>query len=85
MKLPGLFVLEILLVTWGSDRLLIKSDTEIKAFFFSLFKAVPAAYGGSQARGSNRSYRCQPLPQPQQHRSKPHLRPIPQLTAMPDP
>ena len=27
---------------------------------FCLFRAAPAAYGGSQARGSNRSYGCRP-------------------------
>ena len=35
-------------------------------FFPLLFRATPAAHGGSQARGSNRSYSCQPTPQPQQ-------------------
>ena len=35
-------------------------------FLFWLFRATPMAYGGSQARGSNRSYSCQPQPQPQQ-------------------
>ena len=33
---------------------------------FCLFRAAPTAYGGSQARGSNKSYSCQPTPQPQQ-------------------
>ena len=28
-----------------------------------LFRAVPVAYRSSQARGSNRSYSCQPMPQ----------------------
>ena len=37
-------------------------------FFFLLFRALPVAYGGSQARGSNRSYSCRPTPQPQQCR-----------------
>ena len=36
-------------------------------FFFSfLFRAEPMAYGGSQARGSNQSCSCWPMPQ--QHR-----------------
>ena len=34
-------------------------------FFSLVFRATPVAYGGSQ--GSNRSYSCQPTPQPQQH------------------
>ena len=35
-------------------------------FAFPFSRATPAAYGGSQARGSNRSYSCQPKPEPQQ-------------------
>ena len=31
------------------------------------FMAAPAAYGSSQARGSNQSCSCWPTPQPQQH------------------
>ena len=31
-----------------------------------IFRAAPAAHGSSQARGSNKSYSCQPTPQPQQ-------------------
>ena len=34
--------------------------------FFCLFRATPAAYGGSQTRGSNQSYSYRPMPQPQQ-------------------
>ena len=30
-------------------------------------RAAPVAYGGSQARGSNRSYSRRPTPEPQQH------------------
>ena len=40
-------------------------------FFFFVFcpfsRATPTAYGGSQARGSNRSYSCRWTPEPQQH------------------
>ena len=36
-------------------------------FFRSFFRATPAAHGGSQARGSNQSYSCQPIPEPLQH------------------
>ena len=36
-------------------------------FVFCIFRATPTAYGGSQARGANQSYSCQPTPQPQQH------------------
>ena len=38
-----------------------------KNFFFFFFKAIPAAYGGSQARDQI-SYSCQPTPQSQQLR-----------------
>ena len=33
--------------------------------FFFLFRATPAAYGSSQARGLNRSCSCRSTPQPQ--------------------
>ena len=38
-------------------------------FVFCPFRATPMAYGGSQARGSNRSYSCQPTPQQHQIRA----------------
>ena len=47
--------------------------------------AAPAAYGSSQARGR---IKAAPVSLPHSHsnaRSKPCLRPTPQLTAMPDP
>ena len=34
---------------------------------FAFFRAALMAYGGSQARGSNRSYSRRPTPEPQQH------------------
>ena len=37
------------------------------SFIFCLFRAAPTAYGGSQARGLNRSCSCQPPPQPRPH------------------
>ena len=51
---------------WGS----LSEDSQdlcVLSFFllsFCLFRAAPGAYGGSQARGSNRSYSYQPTPQP---------------------
>ena len=53
--------------------------------FFVFFRAAPLAYGGSEARGPIRA-----VPTGLRHnhstaRSKPLLRPTPQLTAMPDP
>ena len=52
---------------WGS----VKSDecqprTIGWGDFFFLCRAIPKAYGGSQARGSNQSCICQSIPQMQQ-------------------
>ena len=52
---------------------------------FSLFLwADPAAYGGSQARGPIRAVASGLRQSHSNSRSKPHLRPTPQLTATPD-
>ena len=52
-------------------------------YFIAFFRAAPAAYGGSQARGSIRAVAVG------LHHSnvgsEPCLQPTPQLTAMPDP
>ena len=40
----------------------------IYLYFFALSRAAPMAYGGSQARGSNRSCSRRPTPEPQQRR-----------------
>ena len=48
----------------------IGATLEINYNFFFLFGATAVAYGSSQARGSNWSCNCWP---------------VPQLTAMPDP
>ena len=53
--------------------------------FLLFFRAPPTAYGGSQARGpigATAAGLCQSL---SNTRSELHLRPTPQLTAMPDP
>ena len=50
--------------TWARQQLV----NSMRAFlFFVFFRATPAAYGGSQARGSNRSCSRWPTPQPQRH------------------
>ena len=55
-------------------------------FFFFFFRAAPTACGGSQARGSNQSYICRPMPEPHSSaRSEPRLQPTPQLPATLDP
>ena len=54
-----------------------------KLFFPPLFGAAPAAYGGSQARGPIGAAAASP--HHSNAGSEPHLRPTPQLMAMPDP
>ena len=51
---------------------------------FCLFRAAPAAYGGSQAKGLIRAVAAS-LRTPQQRQIQADLRPTPQLTATPDP
>ena len=51
-------------------------------FVFCLFRAMPAAYGGSQARDLIGDTAAS---QPQQRQIKLHLRPTPQLMATPNP
>ena len=48
---------------------------------FRLFRAVPAAYGGSQARGSIRAVAAGPRHSHSNTGSEPLLQPTPQLTA----
>jgi len=54
-----------------------------KIFFF--FRAAPAAYGGSQARGRIRATAAGLSQSHSNARSKLHLKPTPQLMAMLDP
>ena len=53
--------------------------------FFAFFRAAPAAYGGSQARGLMGDIAANLRHSHSNIRSKLHLWPIPQLMAMPDP
>ena len=53
--------------------------------FFSLFRAAPAAYGNSQARGQIGAMAASVHHSPSNTGSEPRLRPTPQLMAMPDP
>ena len=72
-----------------------KKEMEVKTeqilSFYSLFLffvfsgATPAAYGGSQARGLIRAIAAGLHHSHSHTRSELHLRPIPQLTATPDP
>ena len=52
---------------------------------FCLFRATPAAHGGSQARGPIGAEAAGLSHSHSNVRSEPHLRPTPQLTAMLDP
>ena len=52
--------------------------------FILLFRAIPGAYGSSQARGPVRATAAG-LHHRHNMESKLHLRPTPQLMAMPDP
>ena len=54
-------------------------------FVFCPFRATPAAYGGSQARGLIQAIAASLCHSHSNARSEPHLQPTPQLTAMPDP
>ena len=57
----------------------------MKIFIFLLFRAVPAACGGSQARGQIGATAAGLHHSHSNARSEPHLRSIPQLMEMPDP
>ena len=54
-------------------------------FFPPLFRAAPTAYGSSQARSPVRAAAAGLRHSHSHARSKPHLPPTPQLTAMLDP
>ena len=53
--------------------------------FFAFSRAVPAAYGGSQAKGLITATAADLHHSHSNARSEPHLQPTPQLTAMQDP
>ena len=53
--------------------------------FFLLFRATPAAYGGSQARGRIGAVASSLRHSHSNARSEPHVQPTPQLMAMLDP
>ena len=54
-------------------------------FFFGLFRAIPAPYGGSQPRGRIRAVAAGLRHSHSNTTYEPHLKPTPQLTATPDP
>ena len=62
----------------------ISNGRNILFFFSCLFRATAMAYGGSQARGLIRAVAAGLNHSHNNARSKPHLRPTPQLMATPD-
>ena len=60
-------------------------NTNDAVFFFCLFRAAPAAYGGSQARGQIGAIAGGLRHSHSNSGSEPCLRPKPQLTATLDP
>ena len=80
----------------GAARPLLRHNSEAKAkgpnapptsclFFLLLFRATPAAYGGSQTRGRIRATAARLHHSHSYMGSEPRLRPTLQLVAMPDP
>jgi len=61
-----------------------KSEMDIFFFFFAFFRAAFAAYGGSHARGQIRAAAAGLHHSHSNKGSKPHLKPAPQLMALPD-
>ena len=53
--------------------------------FFVFFRAAPATYGGSQARGPIGAVAAGLHQSQSNARSEPRLQPTPQLASMPDP
>ena len=77
---------KVLLYNTGNHIQYPEINNNAKEFFFFVFsRAAPTAYGGSQARGLFRAVATGLHHSHSNRGSKPHLQPIPQLTAMPDP
>ena len=60
-------------------------ESDIFILFYCLFTVTPTAYGSSQARGRLRTAAASLHHSHCNMESEPRLRPIPQLTATPDP
>ena len=69
---------------WWGDALQGVKTPIFYLFIFQPFRAAPAAYGGSQARGPIRATTASVHHSHSNAGSEPSLRPIPQLTATPD-
>ena len=73
------------LISSGSKILFHIERIKSLLFFLGLFRAAPAAYGGSQASGPIGAVAGDLYHSLSNTRSEPHLRPTPQLTETPDP
>ena len=62
----------------------LQSKIFISLLVLCLFRATPAAYGGSQGGGPYRAVATSLHHSHHNARSEPHLQPTPQLTATPD-
>ena len=69
----------------GEHILLMGQDGLSLLLLLLLFRATPMAYGGSQAKGLIRATAAGLQHSHSKDKSKPHLRPTPQLMATPDP
>ena len=67
-----------------TSEILLRTIVTLFTLFF-LFRAIPMACGGSQDRGPIGAVAAGLRQSHSNSGSKPHLRPTPQLTAMPDP
>ena len=68
--------------TGAKDKQSFEKKVSAAFFFFFFFRVTPAAYGGSQVRGLIRAVAAGLYHSLRNVRSKPHLQPTPQLTAM---
>ena len=84
---PCLFSL-FLVIRWTlfvKPNIYFKDNEEETMNFFFFFRAAPEAYGGFQARGQIRAVATSLRYSHSNEGFEPHLQPIPQLMAMPDP
>ena len=61
------------------------AELQLFFFFLAIFRAIPTAYGGSQARGRIGAVAAGQRQSHSNAGSETRLQPTPQLTATPDP
>ena len=64
---PGVPLKQVIVLSFGGFLFLLVGWLFFVCLLFCLFRAAPAAYGGSQARGQVGTMAASLLPQPQQH------------------